>query len=182
MECRQGESQCLGRRGQTRVDLAACYRAVAMMGWDDLVSPTLRQDPRRGASLPDQSLRLHVRGNHRLLTGQRLTLARQQAGRQPVSDQSCRLRHPQRNSRRARRRQMRAAYAQPERRCGQCAKGGVLPISQQSIFVLLANLAYHSYEGVALMDDETATRRRSRHQEFLHAAQSRPADGGAHHS
>ena len=32
-------------------------------------------------------------------------------------------------------------------------KGGVLPISQQSIFVL-ANLAYHSYEGVALMDDE----------------------------
>ena len=22
---------------QTRVDLAACYRAVAMMGWDDLI-------------------------------------------------------------------------------------------------------------------------------------------------
>jgi ribulose-5-phosphate 4-epimerase/fuculose-1-phosphate aldolase len=32
-------------------------------------------------------------------------------------------------------------------------KGGVLPISQQSIFVL-ASLGYHDYEGVALNDDE----------------------------
>ena len=32
-------------------------------------------------------------------------------------------------------------------------KGGVLPISQQSMFVL-ASLAYHDYEGVALMDEE----------------------------
>ena len=32
-------------------------------------------------------------------------------------------------------------------------KNGVLPISQQSIFVL-ASLAYHDYEGVALNDDE----------------------------
>jgi ribulose-5-phosphate 4-epimerase/fuculose-1-phosphate aldolase len=32
-------------------------------------------------------------------------------------------------------------------------KGGVLPISQQSIFVL-ASLGYHDYEGVALRDEE----------------------------
>ena len=32
-------------------------------------------------------------------------------------------------------------------------KGGVLPISQQSIFVL-SSLGYHSYEGVALNEDE----------------------------
>ncbi len=32
-------------------------------------------------------------------------------------------------------------------------KGGVLPISQQSIFVL-SSLGYHGYEGVALHDDE----------------------------
>jgi ribulose-5-phosphate 4-epimerase/fuculose-1-phosphate aldolase len=32
-------------------------------------------------------------------------------------------------------------------------KGGVLPVSQQSIFVL-SSLAYHDYEGVALRDDE----------------------------
>ncbi len=34
-------------------------------------------------------------------------------------------------------------------------KDGVLPISQQSIFVL-ASLAYHDYEGVALREDEKA--------------------------
>ena len=34
-----------------------------------------------------------------------------------------------------------------------CQKTGVLPISQQSTFVL-ASLAYHEYEGVALRDDE----------------------------
>src|SRR6195952_1331877 len=32
-------------------------------------------------------------------------------------------------------------------------KAGVLPLSQQSIFVL-SNLSYHDYEGVALRDDE----------------------------
>ena len=32
-------------------------------------------------------------------------------------------------------------------------KGGVLPLSQQSIFVL-ASLGYHDYEGVALLDGE----------------------------
>ncbi|MEO6033168.1 MAG: class II aldolase/adducin family protein, partial [Burkholderiaceae bacterium] len=32
-------------------------------------------------------------------------------------------------------------------------KGGVLPLSQQSIFVL-SGLSYHDYEGVALRDDE----------------------------
>ena len=34
-----------------------------------------------------------------------------------------------------------------------CQKDGVLPISQQSTFVL-SSLAYHDYEGVALRDDE----------------------------
>ena len=34
-----------------------------------------------------------------------------------------------------------------------CQKAGVLPISQQSTFVL-SSLAYHDYEGVALRDDE----------------------------
>ncbi|MEN8665103.1 MAG: class II aldolase/adducin family protein, partial [Polycyclovorans sp.] len=32
-------------------------------------------------------------------------------------------------------------------------EGGLLPLSQQSIFVL-GSLAYHDYEGVALLDDE----------------------------
>ena len=46
-------------------------------------------------------------------------------------------------------------------------KDGVLPISQQSIFVL-ASLAYHDYEGVALSDDEKPRLvRRPRRQDFL---------------
>jgi ribulose-5-phosphate 4-epimerase/fuculose-1-phosphate aldolase len=32
-------------------------------------------------------------------------------------------------------------------------KGGVLPLSQQSMFIL-ASLAYHDYEGLAVRDDE----------------------------
>jgi hypothetical protein len=57
-------------------------------------------------------------------------------------------------------------------------KGGVLPISQQSTFVL-ASLAYHAYEGVALRDDEKpAPAGRPGRQELPHAAQPRPADVG----
>jgi ribulose-5-phosphate 4-epimerase/fuculose-1-phosphate aldolase len=48
---------------------------------------------------------------------------------------------------------VRASSAQPERRRGGAQKGGVLPISQQSIFVL-SSLGYHNYEGVALNEAE----------------------------
>ena len=51
---------------------------------------------------------------------------------------------------------MSAAMVKPNSRAGvavSAQKCGVLPISQQSTFVL-ASLAYHDYEGVALRDDE----------------------------
>jgi ribulose-5-phosphate 4-epimerase/fuculose-1-phosphate aldolase len=54
-------------------------------------------------------------------------------------------------------------------------KAGVLPISQQSTFVL-ASLAYHGYEGVALRDEEKPRlQARPRPQELPDAAQPRPA-------
>ena len=54
---------------QTRVDLAACYRAVAMMGWDDLVFTHITAKiPWRRPQFSDQSLRFDVRGNHRVFT------------------------------------------------------------------------------------------------------------------
>ena len=57
-------------------------------------------------------------------------------------------------------------------------KGGVLPICQQSTFVL-ASLAYHDYEGVALRDDEKPRLQADLGDEELpHAAQPRPADRG----
>jgi len=46
---------------QTRVDLAACYRAVAMTGWDDLVFTHITaKNSGCGESISDQSLRLDV--------------------------------------------------------------------------------------------------------------------------
>ena len=56
-------------------------------------------------------------------------------------------------------------------------KRGLLPISQQSIFVL-ASLGYHDYEGVALRDDEKPRLvAEPRQQGLPDAAQPRPADG-----
>ena len=50
-----------------RVDLAACYRLVADFGWDDLVFTHISaRVPGTAGSIPDQSLRHDVRGNHRL--------------------------------------------------------------------------------------------------------------------
>jgi len=138
---------------QTRVDLAAAYRLVAAFKWDDLVFTHI------SARLPgtdDQFLinpyglmfdeitasslvRIDMRGNkldksafpvnpagftiHSAVHGAR-------------HDAQCVLHVHSLNGV--------AVSAQ---------KGGVLPLSQQSIFVL-SSLAYHDYEGVALRDDE----------------------------
>lgn len=138
---------------QTRVDLAACYRAVAMMGWDDLVfthitakipgeghqflinpygfmfeeitASSLVKIDLAGNKLDDNPYPINPAG---FVIHSAIHAAR--------DDAKCVLHTHSLNGV--------AVSAQ---------KGGVLPISQQSIFVL-ANLAYHAYEGVALMDDE----------------------------
>lgn len=138
---------------QTRVDLAACYRAVAMMGWDDLVFTHIT------AKIPGDGhhflinpygfmfeeitawslVKIDLAGNklddnpHPINPAGFVIHSAIHAAR---DDAKCVLHTHSLNGV--------AVSAQ---------KGGVLPISQQSIFVL-ANLAYHSYEGVALMDDE----------------------------
>ena len=136
-----------------RVDLAAAYRLVALFGWDDLVfthisarvpgapdqflinpyglmfeeitaSSLLRVDA-QGNKLCDSPFPVHPAGFviHSAVHG-----ARHDAG--------CVLHTHSLNGV--------AVSAQ---------KAGVLPISQQSIFVL-SGLASHDYEGVALRDDE----------------------------
>ena len=84
----------------------------------------------------------------------KIDLAGQGAAGHAVPDQPGRLRDPQRGARGARRRRSACCT---RTRCNGVAvsaqKRGVLPISQHSIFVL-ACLAYHDYEGVALRDDE----------------------------
>ena len=53
--------------GRTRVDLAACYRLVALYGWDDLVFTHISaRVPGPRAPLSDQPLRHAVRGGDRL--------------------------------------------------------------------------------------------------------------------
>ena len=138
---------------QTRADLAACYRAVAMMGWDDLVfthitakipgvenqflinpyglmfeemtASTLVKIDLQGNKLDDNPHPINPAG---FVIHSAIHAARE--------DAKCVLHVHSLNGV--------AVSAQ---------KNGVLPISQQSIFVL-AGLAYHDYEGVALVDDE----------------------------
>ncbi len=138
---------------RTRVDLAAAYRLVALFGWDDLVfthisarvpgaegeflinpyglmfeemtaSSLIRVDA-QGRKLDDSPFDINPAGFviHSAVHG-----ARHDAG--------CVLHTHSINGV--------AVSAQ---------KGGVLPLSQQSIFVL-SSLGYHAYEGVALRDDE----------------------------
>lgn len=138
---------------QTRVDLAACYRAVAMMGWDDLVFTHIT------AKIPGVEnqflinpyglmfeeitasalVKIDLQGNkldnnpHPINPAGFVIHSAIHAAR---DDAKCVLHVHSLNGV--------AVSAQTN---------GVLPISQQSIFVL-ASLAYHDYEGVALVDDE----------------------------
>ena len=59
---------------QLRVDLAACYRLVALYGWSDLVFTHISaRVPGPGAPLPDQPLRPDVRRDHRVVAWSRST-------------------------------------------------------------------------------------------------------------
>ena len=138
---------------RTRVDLAAAYRLVALFGWDDLVfthisarvpgsdnsflinpygcmfeeitASSLVKVDDRGVKLDDTPFDVNPAG---FIIHSAVHSARH--------DASCVLHTHTLNGV--------AVSAQRE---------GVLPISQQSIFVL-ASLGYHDYEGVALRDDE----------------------------
>jgi ribulose-5-phosphate 4-epimerase/fuculose-1-phosphate aldolase len=139
---------------QTRVDLAACYRLVAQYGWDDLVFTHIT------AKIPGVENQFLINPYGMMfaeITASSLVKIDLEGNKLdadnpfPVNpagftihsaihaarhDASCVLHVHTPNGI--------AVSAQRE---------GVLPISQQSIFVL-ASLAYHDYEGVALNDAE----------------------------
>ncbi|MBV8063165.1 MAG: class II aldolase/adducin family protein, partial [Nevskia sp.] len=137
---------------QTRVDLAAAYRLVALYGWDDLVfthitakvpgsehflinpygmmfeeitASSLVKIDKDGKKVVDSPYPVNPAGFtiHSCVHGAR-------------KDAHCVMHTHSVNGV--------AVSAQKE---------GVLPISQQSFFVL-SSLAYHDYEGVALLEDE----------------------------
>ena len=139
---------------QTRVDLAACYRLVAQYGWDDLVFTHIT------AKIPDAENQFLINPYGMMfeeITASSLVKIDSDGNKldadNPYSinpagfvihsailaartDAKCVLH-----------------LHTPNGVAVSAQKNGVLPISQQSIFVL-SSLAYHNYEGVALNDDE----------------------------
>jgi ribulose-5-phosphate 4-epimerase/fuculose-1-phosphate aldolase len=136
-----------------RVDLAACYRLVAMFGWDDLVFTHI------SARVPGPDHRFLINPYGMLfeeITASSLILVDSLGNKLSPSPH---LVNP-------------AGFvihsavhaARPDVTCvlhthtvagiGVAAQaGGLLPLSQQAT-IALASLGYHDYEGVALNDDE----------------------------
>ena len=138
---------------QARVDLAACYRLVALFGWDDLIFTHI------SVRVPGPEHHFLINPSGMLfdeITASSLVkidLDGRKVEESPYDvnpagfnihsaihaareDAKCVLHLHSLDGI--------AVSAQPD---------GVLPVSQQSIFVL-ASLAYHDYEGVALNEDE----------------------------
>lgn len=138
---------------QLRCDLAACYRLVAAYGWSDLVFTHV-------------SARIAGPEYHFLINPYGLMFDEITASSLVKVDQDCRklsdspfpvnpagfvihsaIHAVREDAGCVLHTHSRAGVAVSAQKCG------VLPISQQSTFVL-GSLAYHDYEGVALRDDE----------------------------
>jgi ribulose-5-phosphate 4-epimerase/fuculose-1-phosphate aldolase len=138
---------------QLRVDLAACYRLVALYGWSDLVFTHI-------------SARVPGPEHHFLINPYGLMFDEITASSLVKVDQQCNKiidsPHPVNPAGFVIHSAVHAArediqcVLHTHTKAGiavSAQKNGVLPISQQSTFVL-ASLAYHDYEGVAFRDDE----------------------------
>ena len=140
---------------QLRCDLAACYRLVAAYGWSDLVFTHV-------------SARVPGPEHHFLINPYGLMFDEITASSLIKIDQDCNklsespfpvnpagfvihsaIHQVRDDAGCVLHTHSRAGVAVSAQKCG------VLPISQQSTFVL-SSLAYHDYEGVALRDDEKA--------------------------
>ena len=138
---------------QLRVDLAACYRLVALYGWSDLVFTHI-------------SARIPGPEHHFLINPYGLMFDEITASSLVKVDQHCNklndspfpvnpagfvihsaVHEVREDAGCVLHTHTRAGVAVSAQQCG------VLPISQQSTFVL-ASLAYHDYEGVAFRPDE----------------------------
>jgi ribulose-5-phosphate 4-epimerase/fuculose-1-phosphate aldolase len=142
---------------QLRCDLAACYRLVALYGWSDLVFTHI------SAKLPAS---VSGEAHHFLINPYGLMFDEITASSLVKVDEQCNkvidspfpvnpagfvihsAVHEARHDA--------GCVLHTHTRAGVAVSaqaGGVLPISQQSTFVL-GSLAYHAYEGVAFRDDE----------------------------
>ena len=138
---------------QLRVDLAACYRLVALYGWSDLVFTHI-------------SARIPGPEHHFLINPYGLMFDEITASSLIKVDKDCNkvIESPWPVNPAGFVIHSAVHDARPDVQCVlhthtrdgvavSAQKGGVLPISQQSTFVL-GSLAYHDYEGVAFRDEE----------------------------
>ena len=144
---------------QLRVDLAACYRLVALYGWSDLVFTHISAKLPHSVAGDEHQFLINPYGlMFDEITASSLVKVDMQCKKlddspYPVNPAGFVIHS--------------AVHAvRPDVGCVlhthtragvavSAQKHGVLPISQQSTFVL-ASLAYHDYEGVAIRDDEKA--------------------------
>jgi ribulose-5-phosphate 4-epimerase/fuculose-1-phosphate aldolase len=151
------KDQVSAEEWQIRCDLAACYRLVALYGWSDLVFTHI------SAKLPDTV----TGGEHQFLINPYGLLFEEITASSLIKvDMQCKklqdsvfpvnpagfvihsaVHEARPDVQCVIHTHTRAGVAVSAQKCG------VLPISQQSTFVL-ASLAYHGYEGVAFRDDE----------------------------
>jgi ribulose-5-phosphate 4-epimerase/fuculose-1-phosphate aldolase len=136
-----------------RVDLAACYRLVAHYGWDDLIFTHI-------------SARIPGEGHQFLINPYGMTFDEVTASSLVKIDLEGKklLDSPYEINPAGFTIHSAIHAAREDAKCVlhthslngvavSATKGGVLPVSQQSIFVL-ASLGYHDYEGVALLEGE----------------------------
>ena len=138
---------------QLRVDLAACYRLVAAYGWSDLVFTHI------SARIPGPEHQFLINPYGLMfdeITASSLVKVDQQCNKLidspfPVNPAGFVIHSAVHEAR-----EDAGCVIHTHTRAGvavSAQKDGILPISQQSTFVL-GSLAYHAYEGVAFRDEE----------------------------
>ena len=148
-------SQVSEQEWQLRVDLAACYRLIALHGWDDLVFTHI------SAKIPGPE-------HHFLINPYGLMFDEITASSLVKIDMHCNPVMPTAykvnpagfviHSAIHAAREDAGCVLHTHTRAGvavSAMKRGLLPISQQAT-VILNSLAYHDYEGIAVRDDEKA--------------------------
>lgn len=142
---------------QLRCDLAACYRLVALYGWSDLVFTHISAKLPPSVSGPEHQFLINPYGlMFDEITASSLVKVDMQCRKLddspfPVNPAGFVIHSAVHEAR-----PQAQCVLHTHTRAGvavSAQQGGVLPISQQSIFVL-NSLAYHDYEGVAFRVDE----------------------------
>ena len=147
------QNQVSPEEWQLRVDLAACYRLVAAYGWSDLVFTHI------SARIPGPEHHFLINPYGLMfdeITASSLVKVDQQCNKLidspfPVNPAGFVIHSAVHEVR-----EDAGCVMHTHTRAGvavSAQKDGVLPISQQSTFVL-GSLAYHAYEGVAFRDEE----------------------------